>query len=136
MEWEGWKWHSLPLTSFNVGRSWSARREPPTMGKQLVNFITCGCEWSAPFFVIYNQKWENELKVHFVESSFGQKVWSMRRLAIQNSLKCTGCFRIFIHPQNSYFILDTGLILRSIKLFIYIQTCVNVNAYPTRWTVS
>jgi hypothetical protein len=23
------------------GRSWSTRREPPTMGKQLVNFITC-----------------------------------------------------------------------------------------------
>jgi hypothetical protein len=28
-------------------------REPPTMGKQLVHFITCGCESSAPFFVIY-----------------------------------------------------------------------------------
>jgi hypothetical protein len=26
------------------------RREPPTMGKQLVNFITCGCELNAPFF--------------------------------------------------------------------------------------
>jgi hypothetical protein len=26
---------------------------PPTMGKQLVSFITCGCESSAPFFVIY-----------------------------------------------------------------------------------
>jgi hypothetical protein len=26
---------------------------PPTMGKQLVNFITCGCESIAPFFVIY-----------------------------------------------------------------------------------
>jgi hypothetical protein len=25
------------------------RREPPTMGKQLVNFITCDCESSAPF---------------------------------------------------------------------------------------
>jgi hypothetical protein len=23
--------------------------EPPIMGKQLVNFITCGCESSAPF---------------------------------------------------------------------------------------
>jgi hypothetical protein len=23
--------------------------EPPTMGKQLVNFITCGCELRAPF---------------------------------------------------------------------------------------
>jgi hypothetical protein len=28
-------------------------REPPTMGKQLVNFITCGCKSSAPCFVIY-----------------------------------------------------------------------------------
>jgi len=37
-------------TSFNAGRS---RREPPTMGKQLVNFITCGCESSAHLFVIY-----------------------------------------------------------------------------------
>ena len=28
-------------------------REPLIMGKQLVIFITCGCESSAPFFVIY-----------------------------------------------------------------------------------
>jgi len=27
--------------------------EPPIMGKQLVSFITCGCESSAPFFAIY-----------------------------------------------------------------------------------
>ena len=40
-------------TSFNGGGSRSTRREPPTMGKQLVNFITCDCESSAPFFVIY-----------------------------------------------------------------------------------
>ena len=26
-------------------------REPPTMGKQLVSFITCGCESSVPFFI-------------------------------------------------------------------------------------
>ena len=36
---------------FSGGRSRSTRRESPTMGKQLVNFITCGCESSAPFFV-------------------------------------------------------------------------------------
>jgi hypothetical protein len=35
--------------SFSVGGSRSTRREPPTMGKQLVNFITCDCESSAPF---------------------------------------------------------------------------------------
>jgi hypothetical protein len=40
-------------TSFSGGRSRSTRREPPTMGKQLVNFITCGCKSNAPFFVIY-----------------------------------------------------------------------------------
>jgi hypothetical protein len=40
-------------TSFSGGGSRSTRREPPTMGKQLVSFITCGCKSSAPFFVIY-----------------------------------------------------------------------------------
>jgi hypothetical protein len=43
----------IMATSFSGGRSWSTRREPSTMGKQLVNFITGGCESSAPFFVIY-----------------------------------------------------------------------------------
>jgi hypothetical protein len=32
-------------TSFSGG----SQKEPPTMVKQLVNFITCGCESSAPF---------------------------------------------------------------------------------------
>jgi hypothetical protein len=39
----------IMATSCSGGRS---RREPPTTGKQLVNFITCGCESSAPFFDI------------------------------------------------------------------------------------
>jgi hypothetical protein len=43
----------IMATCFSGGGSWSTRREPPTMGKQLVNFITCGCKSSAPFFVIY-----------------------------------------------------------------------------------
>ena len=39
--------------SFSDG---STRREPLTMGKQLVNFITCGCESSAPFlYVVFRQ---------------------------------------------------------------------------------
>jgi hypothetical protein len=42
-------------TSFSGGRS---RREPPTMGKQLINLITCSCESSAPFFVIYKTRRE------------------------------------------------------------------------------
>ena len=39
-------WRLVLVTS---GRSRSILREPPTMGKQLVDFITCGCESSAPF---------------------------------------------------------------------------------------
>ena len=46
------------VNSFSGGRSRSTQREPPTMGKQLVNFITCGCESSAPFFVIYKARCE------------------------------------------------------------------------------
>jgi hypothetical protein len=40
----------IRATSFSGG---STQREPPTMDKYLVNFITCGCESSAPFFVTY-----------------------------------------------------------------------------------
>ena len=36
-------------TIFSGGGSRSTRREPPAMVKQLVNFITCDCESSAPF---------------------------------------------------------------------------------------
>jgi hypothetical protein len=43
-------------TSFSGGRSRSTRREPPTMGKQLINFITFGCESSTPFFVTYKSR--------------------------------------------------------------------------------
>jgi hypothetical protein len=32
---------NISVTSFSAGRSRSTRREPPTIGKQLVNFITC-----------------------------------------------------------------------------------------------
>ena len=43
------------------GKSRTTRGETPTMGKQLVNFITCGCESSAPFFVIYKARHETTL---------------------------------------------------------------------------
>jgi hypothetical protein len=36
----------IMATSFSGGRSRNTQREPPTMGKQLVNFIIC--ESSAP----------------------------------------------------------------------------------------
>ena len=35
--------------SSSGGRSWNTRRQPPTMGKQLVNFIICGCDSVHPF---------------------------------------------------------------------------------------
>ena len=38
----------IVVTSFSGGSSRSFRREAPTMGKQLVNFITCVCESSSP----------------------------------------------------------------------------------------
>ena len=50
----------IMATSFSGVRSWSTRREPLTMGKQLVNFITCCCESSAPLFVIYKTGCEPE----------------------------------------------------------------------------
>jgi len=43
----------IMVISFSDGKSQSPRREPPGMGKQLINFITCSCESSAPFLVIY-----------------------------------------------------------------------------------
>jgi hypothetical protein len=46
----------IMATSFSGGGSQSTRREPKTMGKQLVNFITWGCESSPPFFVTYKEK--------------------------------------------------------------------------------
>jgi hypothetical protein len=33
---------NIMATSFSGGSSRSTPREPPTMGKQLVNYITCG----------------------------------------------------------------------------------------------
>jgi len=44
------------------GRS---RREPSIMGKQLVNFITCGCESRAPFLNL-----ESRVRTHAVLVSF------------------------------------------------------------------
>jgi hypothetical protein len=52
-------WCLMPLSAiFQHGDSFSVEEagvpgEPLTISKQLVNFITCGCKSSAPFFVIY-----------------------------------------------------------------------------------
>jgi len=40
---------AIPWRPVLVVEEAGVSREPPTMGKQLVNFIICGCESSAPF---------------------------------------------------------------------------------------
>ena len=51
-------------THFSGGRSRSTWRDPPTMGKQLVNFITCGYVSSAPFFCnLQNRAWTHAVLV-------------------------------------------------------------------------
>ena len=42
----------IMATSFSGGRSRSTRREPPTMGKQLVNFITCVCNMVYQIYLL------------------------------------------------------------------------------------
>jgi len=42
-----WYFSYIMAISFGGGGSQSTRREPPTLGKKLVNFITCSCESSA-----------------------------------------------------------------------------------------
>jgi hypothetical protein len=47
-----------------------SRREPPTTGKQLVNFNTCGYEWTAPFLAhLANLKQELPMANMFVNGS-------------------------------------------------------------------
>jgi hypothetical protein len=53
----------MVLNSFSGGRSRSTRREPPTMGKQLANFITCDCVSSAPFFVYLEHQFKIDLRL-------------------------------------------------------------------------
>jgi len=61
----------IMATSFSGGRSRSPWREPPTMGKQPVSFITFCCESNARFFVIY--------KVRCKPTPYGDRiVWVVR----------------------------------------------------------
>jgi hypothetical protein len=65
-------------TSFSGGRSRSTRREPPTMGKQLVSFITCGCKSSAPFLAHLAKG--NVSFCHHLASVFWYKTISKKKL--------------------------------------------------------
>jgi hypothetical protein len=62
-------------------------REPPTMGKQLVNCITCGCESSAPFKKIPYQLWYIMYKMNML---FPPSVFS--RVRVARSLVLHVCF--------------------------------------------
>ena len=52
----------IMTTNFCGGRSRCTWREPPTMGEQLVNFITCGFESSIPFL----RNLQNRARTHAV----------------------------------------------------------------------
>ena len=59
-------------TSFSGGGRRNTRREPLTLGKQLVNFITCSCKSSAPICNL--QSWARThavLVIGLKETSFG-----------------------------------------------------------------
>jgi hypothetical protein len=87
--------------SFSGGRSLSTRREPPTMGKQLVNFITCGCELSAPFFVIYKAGGEPTLSGRHDIAEILLKVAlntkNLNQIKIQQRWNYLPCFKFFFY---------------------------------------
>ena len=58
-------------TSFSGGRSRSTQREPPIMAKQLVNFITCGCESSAFFCYLQSRTWTHAVLVIWLYELLG-----------------------------------------------------------------
>jgi hypothetical protein len=61
-------------------KSWSTRREQPTMGKQLVNFITCGCESSVPFLQFTKPRaW------HFAHNNIIAHQWYRSCLPLQSN---------------------------------------------------
>ena len=81
---------------FSGGRSRSGRSEPPTMGKQLVNFIICG-RVEYTLFVIYKaQRKPKDLNM------IGKYLlWSpMPKGVIEN--KRLNCYEIFLTTNVSH----------------------------------
>jgi hypothetical protein len=58
-------------TSFSGGRSQSTWREPPTMGKQLVSFITCYCKSIEPFFAQYFYQYLRDCALDMLKAGMG-----------------------------------------------------------------
>jgi hypothetical protein len=56
-------------TSFSGGRGRSTRREPPTMGKQLVNFIACAAGRVHPFCNLQSRQ------IYLMETDMGSRVY-------------------------------------------------------------
>ena len=73
-------------TSFSGGRSRSTRWEPPTMGKQLVNFITCGCESSAPFLA-FTMRARTSIKGIYPQKC--PSIWVLSNLVVSTIPLCS-----------------------------------------------
>jgi hypothetical protein len=94
--------------SFSGGRSRSNWREPPTMGKQLVNFITCGCESSAISLILLGflidvtrSKWYAILKPSFDDGNvISPAVFEIQRLLIIYPNYCIKYMEINLEAVN------------------------------------
>jgi hypothetical protein len=117
-------------TSFSGGGSRSTRREPPTLHKQLINFITCGCESSVPFFVNYKAGRESEgrqCKGQHFEDTKGVLRTVNRRRADNTKAKRK---RTRISTENlktslsstSYFLLELySQRMQIVRMILYVQ---------------
>jgi hypothetical protein len=88
-------------TSFSGGRSRSTRRETPTIGKQLVNFITYVCESSAPFF---NTNVYTVDIIHLLHAGEGNmKIYSPKSVLVGEYIFIfpePACYKCFIIPNE------------------------------------
>jgi hypothetical protein len=63
----------MAASFYDVG-SQSTQREPQIMGKQLVNFIICGCELSASFFGLYWSWKTHSLQLTYSRHDIAEKL--------------------------------------------------------------
>ena len=94
-------------------------KNPPTMGKQLVNFITCGCESSAPFLLLTksgaNPRRIGDRLVWVVRSNdlthwairVPYKLMKSSNLLMQNKQRRDE----YVKGKETYYFVDTGYII-------------------------
>jgi hypothetical protein len=76
--------------------SWTnSWREPPTMGKQLVNFITCGCESNTPW-----NTYRHKLAELFF---YSHEADSMQGILKKNEKKLAQSFNFALRMYMMYF---------------------------------